>query len=612
MLTSQSQKTSTVHEQAPFHHSYTHGAHVTHNGNTRFSLWAPDAETVSLVFLDGQSHPLEKAPEGWFSKTIRCEPGTSYQYIINGSTQVPDPAARRQHDVTGFSCVVDQTYPWETTQWRGRPWQECIFYEIHIGLLGGFNAAEKILPHLVDLGITAIEIMPLAEFPGARNWGYDGVFSFAPEMSYGTPDELKHFIDKAHSVGLMVFLDVVYNHFGSIGNYLHEYAEEFFNNDDHTPWGPGINFSLAEVRNFFYENAFMWLHEYRFDGLRFDAVHAISDKEFLIQLAEKLRSSCEPNRYIHLILENEDNSAKLLENGFDAQWNDDWHNVLHLLLTEEDHSYYGAYAPSPTDKLARCLKEGFIYQGELTPENKPRGEPSAHLSPSQFVIFLQNHDQIGNRPLGERLIHLAPENAIKAATVLLLLSPMVPLLFMGEEWGETNPFYYFTDVPDEFSNNIKSGRHEEIFSKGLSDPSLKSQDIPDPNALETFINSQIEFPNLQENTTEKISESNHQQWLLFYKTLLELRKEKLTPHLSRCEAHKVMIYAEKCLSVSWRISQSHCWNIYLNLSATDQIIDKLSPQEELVFLQGLSQDDYNQHVLRSFSAVVTQSSLLSG
>src|SRR5690606_29905070 len=282
-------------------------------------------------------------------------------------------------------------------------------------------------------------------FPGARNWGYDGTLPFAPESSYGSPNELKSLIDTAHELGLMVFLDVVYNHFGPDGNYLGQYAREFFRDDIHTPWGSAIDFRKRQVRDYFCENALMWVRDYRVDGLRFDAVHAISEKDFLIELAERVRAEVGPKRHVHLVLENEDNSASLLEKNYNAQWNDDWHNVMHNLLTNEHEGYYADFAGNPTQKLARCLGEGFIYQGENSRHGRTRGEASAHLPPTAFVAFLQNHDQVGNRAFGERLINLADVDALKAATVLLLLSPMVPLLFMGEEWGSERPFLYFTD-----------------------------------------------------------------------------------------------------------------------------------------------------------------------
>ncbi len=378
--------------------NYSHGAFPQPDGTTRFSLWAPDADKVEVSLGDGRLFALEQMGDGWYGTVIECLAGTSYRYVINGNVRVPDPAARLQHgDAHGLSCVVNQAYPWKTDSWQGLPWHHTILYELHVGLMGGFSKVEKHLPSLARLGITAIELMPINEFPGTRNWGYDGVLPFAPEASYGTPEELKSLIDTAHSLGIMVFLDVVYNHFGPDGNYLGEYASGFFRHDMHTPWGAAIDFRKREVRDFFCENALMWILDYRFDGLRLDAVHAISEKDFLVELAERVRSAIAPGRHVHLILENEDNTASLLQQGFNAQWNDDGHNVLHHLLTDEDEGYYADFAKSSTAKLARCLRDGFIYQGESTHTGRSRGEPSAHLPPTAFVLFLQNHDQIGNR-----------------------------------------------------------------------------------------------------------------------------------------------------------------------------------------------------------------------
>ena len=289
----------------------THGALLTGSGQTRFSLWAPDAQAVSVELADGRLHPLNATADGWFSLEIDCIVGTGYRFLINDEKAVPDPASRAQlDDVHGFSRVVDHHgYHWLCANWQGRPWHEAIIYEIHVGLLGGFTEVRNRLPKLKKLGITAIELMPLGEFPGSRNWGYDGALPFAPESSYGTPDELKNLIDTAHGLGLMVYIDVVYNHFGPDGNYLGLYASSFFRNDIQTPWGAAIDFRRPEVRNFFCENALMWIFDYRVDGLRFDAVHAISDPDFLVDLANRVRSALSPNRQVHLMLENEHNCA---------------------------------------------------------------------------------------------------------------------------------------------------------------------------------------------------------------------------------------------------------------------------------------------------------------
>ncbi|HEY1856321.1 alpha-amylase family glycosyl hydrolase, partial [Acidocella sp.] len=349
--------------------------------------------------------------------------------------------------------VTDLNFRWRHADWRGLPWAETVIYELHVGAYGGFDGVTAQLPRLAALGVTAIELMPIADFPGRHNWGYDGVLPYAPAAAYGSPEALHTLIDTAHGLGLQVFLDVVYNHFGPDGNYLNVYAKSFFRADQQTLWGQAIDFRHPEVRDFFIGNALYWLRDYRFDGLRFDAVHAIGDSPFLLEMAETIRAAL-PDRHIHLILENEDNDPDLLhvaveEQKFDAQWSDDWHHCAHVLLTREGEGYYEDFQ-SPAQQMARCLAEGFAYQGDPAPHHggEPRGRPSTHLPSTAFVICLQNHDQIGNRAFGERLRQLAHPAALRAAIALLLFTPQIPMIFMGEEFGETRPFLYFTDHHD--------------------------------------------------------------------------------------------------------------------------------------------------------------------
>ena len=413
------------------------GATLIAPDRTRFRLWAPAQPTVA-VEIEGQAPvAMTRSAEGWFESEARCGAGARYRYRLANGLAVPDPAARAQaDDVHGPSLVVDPgAYRWQHPGWRGRPWHETVLYELHAGLLGGFAGVQAALPGLAALGVTAVELMPVNAFPGTRNWGYDGVLPFAPARSYGTPDELKALVDAAHGLGLMIFLDVVYNHFGPDGNYLAAYAPGFFRDDIATPWGGAIDFRRPEVRRFFTENALYWLLEYRFDGLRFDAVHAISEADWLDEMAAEVRATVEPGRHAHLVLEHEGNASEHLRRGFDAQWNDDAHHVLHVLLTGECDGYYADYASAPADRLARCLAQGFAYQGERSAYRggKPRGSPSGDLAPTAFVLFLQNHDQIGNRPFGDRLTGCVDPEALEAAIALQLLCPQVPLIFMGEE-----------------------------------------------------------------------------------------------------------------------------------------------------------------------------------
>lgn len=536
-----------------------HGALLLDAGQTRFTLWAPDADSVEVEFKDGTRHPLEPQPDGWFSSTLPAAADTLYRYVINGDLQVPDPASRAQpEDVHGYSKVVDQAaYAWRNSDWKGRPWHETIIYEVHVGLLGGYKGVQSYLPYLQQLGVTAIELMPLGEFPGSRNWGYDGVLPFAPESSYGTPEELKELIDSAHELGLMIYVDVVYNHFGPDGNYLGQYASDFFRTDIQTPWGPAIDFRRQPVRSYFIENALMWVQDYRVDGLRLDAVHAISEKDFLIELAQRVRDAAGTDRHVHLVLENEDNNASLLQRGFDAQWNDDGHNVLHALLTGEDEGYYADFTSEPTVKLARCLSEGFIYQGETTRRGHERGEPSGHLPPSSFVLFLQNHDQIGNRAFGDRLITLTDEASLRASTALMLLSPMVPLMFMGEEWGSRTPFLFFTDHNDELAQAVREGRQNEFkeFSLFAGHPERK---VPDPNAVDTFSSSRPDYT--------EISDPANQSWRDFYLELLAVRHAEIIPRLADSRFAGVKVLADSALSAAWDLADGSGLRIDINLS----------------------------------------------
>ena len=545
-------------------HPMPFGAEIS-NDVVRFSLWAPTAHEVRLV-LDGTEHLLDPQADGWYRLvSTQARAGSRYGYRIDGHLTVPDPASRFQpDDVHGLSLVVDpQSYEWSDSSWSGRPWEEAVLYELHVGTAtpeGTYAGLMSRLEALRDLGVTAIELMPISEFPGGRNWGYDGVLPYAPEAAYGGPDYLKRLVDRAHELGLMVLLDVVYNHFGPSGNYLHAYAETFFTDRHPTPWGAGINVDgegSRIVRDFFIHNALFWLEEYHFDGLRFDAVHAIVDDSrphFLEELATRIRQSI-PGRQIHLVLENEANEARWLERTSDhrprlhtAQWADDIHNSWHALLTGENEGYYADYADQPLKHLGRALAEGFAYQGDPS-SHRPgiiRGEPSAHLPPTAFVSFLQNHDQVGNRAFGERLAHLIPPDRLALAQAISLLSPHIPLIFMGEEWAASSPFQFFVDFEAEpdLARAVREGRRGEFkHFKAFSDPETAGR-IPDPTDRTTFERSRPDW--------EETSRSPHREAWMQTKRLLTLRRDEIMPILkteyrgSRCHVPQ-----ENALDVTW-------------------------------------------------------------
>jgi len=534
------------------------GAKFISPGQAQFRLWAPDCETVFLV-LEGSELPMARGDDAVFEAFAPCRAGARYKYKIAADLSVPDPASRAQAgDVHDDSLVVDHDFTWKNPDWKGRPWHESVIYELHTGAFDGFDGITAQLPRLAELGVTAVELMPIADFPGYRNWGYDGVLPYAPDAAYGSPDELKAMIDTAHGLGLQVFLDVVYNHFGPDGNYLNAYAAGFFREDIHTPWGGAIDFRRPQVRRFFIENALYWLKDYRFDGLRFDAVHAIPDDTFLAEMAAEIRERFS-DRHIHLILENEKNEAALLrgaagEKKYDAQWTDDWHHCLHVLLTGESEGYYGDFQ-NPAELLARCMAEGFAYQGEPSAhaDGAPRGTPSAYLPPTAFVICLQNHDQIGNRAMGERLTVLATPQALRAATMLLLLSPQIPMLFMGEEFFSKNPFLFFTDHHDELADAVRNGRRKEFAHFAAFSNAETREQIPDPNARESF---EASIPDWPESGDE------------FHRNLLALRREKITPHLPGTHSLKAEALGKAGIFAQWRLGNGSILTLAANFGAT--------------------------------------------
>jgi maltooligosyltrehalose trehalohydrolase len=551
------------------HHAMPFGAETRDDGTTRFRLWAPGAREVALVLdgADGSSmHPVGALAGGWYELvTDRAPHGTRYRYRIDDALLVPDPVSRCNPDgVHAASLVIDPArFEWDDAAWRGRPWEEAVIYELHVGTFtaeGTYAALRARLPALAALGVTALELMPIAAFPGRRNWGYDGVLPFAPVAAYGTPDELKQLVQAAHAHGLMVLLDVVYNHFGPDGNYLHAYAPQFFNARHHTPWGSAINFdgeANRTVRDFFIHNALYWLDEYHLDGLRLDAVHAICDDstpDILTELARAVRAGPGAGRHVHLVLENDHNAARYLVRDaagkpslHTAQWNDDVHHAAHILVTGERDGYYEDYAARPLWYLGRCLAEGFGYQGEISHHRHgvTRGERSDGLPPTAFIGFTQTHDQVGNRAFGERLCALAEPEPLKLVTTAMLLAPAPPLLFMGEEFAATSPFLFFCDFGPDLAGAVRDGRRREFarFAR-FADPKLRER-IPDPNTETTFLRSRLDW--------DEQNREPHRAWLEFYREVLGLRHRHLVPRLAGARAGSFAV-ADTVLTVSWPLA----------------------------------------------------------
>lgn len=551
-----------------FRHDLPFGASPLPSGATRFRFWAPAQTHVSVEVEGMPAVPMRAVGDGWFEAESSCEAGARYLYRLGSGLAVPDPASRAQaDDVHGPSLVVDpHRYEWRHGAWRGRPWHEAVLYELHAGAFGGFAGVQAALPILADLGVTAVELMPINDFPGERNWGYDGVLPFAPDRSYGTPDELKALVDTAHGLGLMMFLDVVYNHFGPDGNYLSAYAPQVFRDDIATPWGAAIDFRRPEVRRYFTENVLYWLEEYRFDGLRFDAVHAISEADWLDEMAAEVRRSVEPGRHVHLVLEHDGNVADHLRREFDAQWNDDAHHVLHALLTGESDGYYADYADRPARHLARALAEGFVYQGDPSAyrSGEARGTPSSDLSPTSFVLFLQNHDQIGNRPFGDRLTeHVAPD-LLEAAVALQLLCPHIPMIFMGEEDASRSPFLYFTDHAGDLAEAVREGRRREFAGfKGFA-PGEGTSSIPDPNEPATFERSRL-VPDAEQGT------ARHR----LYRKLLGIRREWLVPRLEGARSLGALPIEPSTVVARWRMSDGATLVLACNLGREPAQIEEV-------------------------------------
>jgi maltooligosyltrehalose trehalohydrolase len=550
------------------------GATLTEDGATRFRLWAPDARRVTLDIESAQgarlNADLDRGEEGWYELELAgMGTGSRYRYRIDDELDVPDPASRYNPDgVQDHSLVVDPgAYEWSDTAWRGRPWHEQVLYELHVGTFtreGTYAAIADKLDVLRELGVTAIELMPIGAWSGRRGWGYDGVLPFAPHASYGKPEDLKRLIEAAHERGLSMLLDVVYNHFGPEGNYLPRYAREFYTRKHRTPWGDAIDLQHPVVRQFFLENALYWLEEYHFDGLRLDAVHAMRDdspRHFVDELIDRVQQGPGTGRHVHVVLENHANEVRRLRK-LTAQWNDDFHHPLHVLLTGERDGYYRDYAQQPVGQIGRALAQGFAFQGDRSiVSGEPRGERSDELSPAAFVSFLQNHDQIGNRAFGERLQVLADPAALRAGLAILLLSPQIPMLFMGEEYAASQPFLYFCDYQGELAHAIAEGRRSEFASFAAFENERERGRIPDPNAQSTFLRSRLDW-----SERKRLPHSAH---LAYVHELLSLRSRHIAPLIPDIDAKRSTYEVRgQVVSVAWRARSGRTLSLTANLGAT--------------------------------------------
>lgn len=546
------------------------GATMLSADRARFRIWAPDHEQMRLALAD-HLIDMEAEEDGWFSAIARVSAGTLYQFVLPDGTRVCDPASRAQAGgVEGPSILTAQRSQPHRQPWLGRPWREAIISEIHIGTFtseGTFLAAIPRLAELAESGITAVEIMPVAQFAGTRGWGYDGVLHFAPHNAYGPPQALKTLVDAAHSLRMMVLLDVVYNHFGPIGNAIPQYAERFFDHSRSTPWGMAIAFDEPNVRRYFLENALYWLTEFGFDGLRLDAVQHIRDTrnpDFPCELAAAMRKAT-PERHVHLIAEDGGWRRDLIARGrnaepsaFSASWNDDFHHAIHTMVTGEKGGHYRPFADEPSQILSEVLASGFRFGSDEAEETVP--------APVSRVAFLQNHDQVGNRASGDRLRTLVGDDVMEVLTSLLLLSPQIPLLFMGDDYGETRPFHFFADCDGEFADAIRAGRPKEAENfgwDGLGGPTA----IPDPISPATFYASKLDWSHAQMPPGHL-----HRARL---RELSQLRLTHIAPLCGSLEDYIVHPMPDGAVAIDWHFSDG-TFQIRANLSQTTQPVPGVS------------------------------------
>ncbi len=544
-----------------------------HREKCNFLVWAPYKKKVSLL-LNGEKCEMQNAEKGYFSLSVEgIKPNTEYKYLLNDQVSKPDPASHFQpNGVFGSSAVIDHgSFKWKDQNWRGLDLKKLIFYETHVGAFtpeGTFNAMLNRIEELADFGINALELMPVTQFSGKRNWGYDGVFPFAVQNTYGTPDELKKLVSQCHLNGVSVFIDFVYNHLGPEGNCLTDYGPYF--SSTMTPWGPTFNFDgqwNEEVRKYFLENTIHWYRDYHIDGIRLDAVFAIHDsspRHFLSELNDAVDNySEETGKKLHLIAESGFNENKILTptsqggDGFDAQWLEDFEHALHVLLTGEKQGYYNGYGS--VQDFADAITESYVYVGKENQRRRNPNESFRQIPTQKFVVFSQNHDQIGNRRLGERLTALSGFEAAKTATGIVLLSPYLPLLFMGEEYGETAPFLFFTDYQGkELANAAREGRKKEFASFKWK------TEAPYPQSKETFEKSKLNWQLRYAGKNRKIA--------AYYQALIKLRSIPVFSPTSNRQIKAIPNEDKKLLFIQ-RNEADFTGCIIINFSKAPQKID---------------------------------------
>ncbi len=578
------------------------GATVGPAGTT-FRAWSTLATDLG-VCVDGVTTPLQPLGNGLYEVTLPAPAGSRYHFVLGG-VATPDPYARFLPEGLHADAEVTtpDSYRWQNQDWKGLALHECVFYELHIGTFtaeGTYSSAAERLPYLKELGITAVELMPIAAFPGQRGWGYDGAALFAPYAPYGRPDELKAFIDAAHGIGLAVLLDVVYNHFGPDGNFLPSYSPDYFTDRFQSPWGTGLDYREPHMRRLITENARMWLSEYRFDGLRLDATQAMSDDSpthILSELADEVHSLGAELGIKHLMLaEDYRNTPGLVtETGLDGIWVDDFHHVVRVTLTGETDGYYSPFERGAS-ALARVISRGWVYEGQIWPlEDRPRGLPADELDAPNFVYFIQNHDQIGNRATGDRVYQFpgVSMQAYRAASVLLLSLPMTPLLFQGQEWAASSPFQFFTDHHGELAEAVSEGRRSEFghFSSF-------SGEVPDPQAETTFSDSRLNW--------QEQAHGEHARTLALYRAMLALRRSDPVMQDSRRDT----LAAGHAGDVLWvRRSDEHgtrllLWNLGAPVNVADLNLGLPIPERLLVHSEGDTGWGVEEMLLESQNAVL--------